>query len=125
MSPGALSFADIAHHLLHAGSWLFEKMTDPALHRMSARVSEAGVVEPEEYQRLLEQLVVAGEKRAALLGGLSSSQLAAGCPDDRFGGEVSLWWVVVRGSLDHEAHHRGQLAAYLRFLDDQRGGYGS
>ena len=40
-------------------------------------------------------------------------------PDDRFGGDVSLWWVVVRGNLDHEAHHRGQLATLLRIIEDQ------
>jgi len=33
--------------------------------------------------------------------------------DERFG-ETTLWWIVVRGNLDHEIHHRGQIAAYLR-----------
>ena len=28
-----------------------------------------------------------------------------------------MWWIIVRGNLDHETHHRGQIAAYLRMLD--------
>jgi uncharacterized damage-inducible protein DinB len=38
--------------------------------------------------------------------------------DDRFGGEVTLWWTIVRGNLEHEAHHRGQIAVYLRIVND-------
>jgi uncharacterized damage-inducible protein DinB len=36
--------------------------------------------------------------------------------DDRFGCQVSVWWVIVRGNLEHEAQHRGQVASYLRIL---------
>lgn len=38
--------------------------------------------------------------------------------DQRFGGEVSVWWIVMRGNLEHESHHRGQVAAYVRALED-------
>jgi uncharacterized damage-inducible protein DinB len=35
--------------------------------------------------------------------------------DSRFG-EVTVWWVIVRGNLDHEIHHRGFIGAYLKML---------
>ena len=34
-------------------------------------------------------------------------------PDERFGGNVSVWWILLRGNLDHEIHTRGQIALYL------------
>jgi uncharacterized damage-inducible protein DinB len=38
--------------------------------------------------------------------------------DDRFNDEVSIEWIILRGNLDHEIHHRGQIAVYLRMLID-------
>jgi uncharacterized damage-inducible protein DinB len=58
-----------------------------------------------------------GEQRARLLLTLTDSFLDSPMSDDRFG-EVTVWWVIVRGNLDHEAHHRGQLALYLRIIQD-------
>ena len=39
--------------------------------------------------------------------------------DDRYNDMVSIEWVILRGNLDHEIHHRGQIAAYLRVLQDK------
>lgn len=115
---GSLGVADIAHHLLHADLWLFEKLANPLLPGMVAQAGEAGVVTTAQYQELLHRLVSSGEARAALLARLSRHELDRLVPDDRFDGEVSVWWLIVRGNLDHEAHHRGQLATYLRILED-------
>lgn len=119
-SSGSLSVADLAHHLLHADFWLFEKLANPLLPGMVARAGEAGVVDAAEFQEIVRQLDQSGEARAVLVARLSPDELQARIPDDRFGGDdVTVWWMIVRGNLDHEAHHRGQLAAYLRILADQ------
>ncbi len=47
---------------------------------------------------------------------MSREELAREVFDGRFGGRVRVWWIVVRGNLDHEAHHRGQIAAGLASL---------
>lgn len=36
--------------------------------------------------------------------------------DKRFGKKVTIWWIIIRGNLDHEIHHRGQLSVYLKLL---------
>lgn len=113
-APEALSFADLAHHLVQADRWLLDKLEDPTLPAMTARAGQAGTVTPEGFLRLLEELEAVGSARRRRLAALSPEQLAATLPDERFGGDVTVWWVVVRGNLEHEVHHKGQLALALR-----------
>jgi uncharacterized damage-inducible protein DinB len=110
-----MSFADIAHHLAEADSWLLRKLVDPTLSKMTAKAGEAAAVTPEEFQELVTKLKQSGERRATILSTLTDSVLDSPIFDDRFG-DVTVWWIIVRGNLDHEAHHRGQLAVYLRLI---------
>lgn len=113
IDPEALSFADLAHHLIAADRWLFDKLADPELPPMVARTGEA----PEgwnAYLSLLDQLEATGRQRYDLLAAMSDERLTEPISDSRFDGGVAVWWTIVRGNLDHEIHHRGQLTVYLR-----------
>jgi uncharacterized damage-inducible protein DinB len=112
---GGMTFAEIAHHIAEADSWLFRKLEDPTLSKMTEKPGEAAAVTREEFQELVTKLRRSGEQRATLLSTLTDSALDSPIFDDRFG-DVTVWWVIVRGNLDHEAHHRGQLAVYLRLM---------
>ena len=112
----SLSCAEIAQHLVEADEWLFAKLENPDLRGMKAVVGMAPPLDRAGYAVVVDRLRRLGEKRAQLIAALSVPQLAAQVFDDRFGRPVSLWWVVLRGNLDHEAHHRGQLATYIRIL---------
>jgi uncharacterized damage-inducible protein DinB len=116
-SSGGMTFADIAHHIAEADSWLFRKLEDPTLSKMTTKAGEATDVTPEEFRELVTKLRRSGEQRAELLSTLTDSVLDSPIFDDRFG-DVTVWWIIVRGNLDHEAHHRGQLAVYLRLIRD-------
>jgi hypothetical protein len=116
-TPAAMSFADLAQHLIDADAWLFEKLRNPELAPMVGRAGIAGSPSAAEYSDLQDRLRLTGIQRADLIRALTTEQFEAPIPDARFGGIVSVWWVVVRGNLDHEVHHRGQLAAYLRFIN--------
>ena len=117
-SPGAMTFADIAHHIGEADRWLFQKLEDPKLSKMAGKAGEAAQVTSEGFQKLVADLRQRGDKRARLLSTLTDSLLDSPMFDDRFG-DVTAWWVIVRGNLDHETHHRGQLAVYLRIIQNQ------
>lgn len=119
ISARSMSIADVAHHLVESDRWLFRKLAQPALRGIDAIAGEAGEVDGEGFRQLLMELEETGERRARLLAEMSVPDLAEIVPDDRFAGEASVWWVIVRGNLDHEAHHRGQIAAYLRVLKDR------
>jgi uncharacterized damage-inducible protein DinB len=121
ISPGAMSFADLAHHLVAADHWLFRKLAEPALAPMVGAAGEAGEVDRDGFLALIAELETTGEERARRLAALSARRLAERLPDARFGGPTTVWWIVVRGNLDHEAHHRGQLAAGLRALAERGG----
>ena len=115
-TEGALSFADLAQHLVDADEWLLTKLVNPQLAGMKAIAGTARVADRAGFLAILERLRVCGEKRCEAIPGLSNAALDTLVFDDRFGRQVSLWWVIVRGNLEHEAHHRGQVASYLRIL---------
>ena len=112
--PGAMSIAGIAQHIVDADLWLFMKLEDPTLQAMKGCTDANSVPSHQEFLAILSNLERTGERRSALIQQLTPSLLTRQMPDERFGGEVSVWWEIVRGNLDHEVHHRGQLAAYLR-----------
>ena len=117
-TPETMSFADQARHLIDADEWLFRKLEERALEPMVGQAGDAGEVTRVEYLDLIARLEQTGRQRSDLIAGLSSDQLATPIFDRRFGGEVTVWWVIVRGNLDHEIHHRGQIATYLRLVSE-------
>ena len=112
--PRAMSIAGIAQHIADADLWLFKKLEDPTLQAMKGCGAAQTIASHGEFLAIVSNLERTGDKRSALIRQLTPSELAQQIPDERFGGEVSVWWEIVRGNLDHETHHRGQLAAYLR-----------
>jgi uncharacterized damage-inducible protein DinB len=115
--PDAMSFADIARHLVDADEWLFKKLRQPELAPIKGEAGLIDLSDFDKYLDLITELERIGGKRTELLAGLSDSRLSELIFDARFNGEVSIWWLIVRGNLDHETHHRGQIAAFLRILN--------
>jgi uncharacterized damage-inducible protein DinB len=115
-SPGAMSFADLIQHLIDADRWLFEKLRRRDLGPMVGRAGCFDSVDRDRYRTLIEALKQEGVRREELLEAMTDADLSELIHDERFGDQVSVWWVIVRGNLDHEAHHRGQIATYLRIV---------
>src|SRR5262245_26791035 len=113
-TPEAMSFADLAQHLIVADEWLFRKLAERVLEPMVGHAGEAGEATRDRYLEILARLEETGRQRDSLIAGLSADQLAEPIFDRRFGGEVTVGWVIVRRNLDHDIHHRGQIATYLR-----------
>ena len=117
-SPNALSIAELVRHIIDADRWLAETLHGYERPRAEATAGFFSVTSEAEWDRLLAQLESAGRERSTLISRLRSTDLDRKMKDTRFGGEVTTWWVIVRGNLDHEIHHRGQLSTYLRLLAD-------
>ncbi|MBN2335422.1 DinB family protein [Candidatus Bathyarchaeota archaeon] len=115
ISENAMSIADIAQHLVDADNWLFEKMVNQELEPITGKAGAIVIGERGEYQAILDKLGETGKTRRNLIMAEDMDRIVF---DSRFDGEVSALWIILRGNLDHETHHRGQLVAYIRALKD-------
>jgi len=117
-TPRLMSFADLAQHLIDADEWLFKKLEVKDLQPMQGVPGLALVRSHDEYLRVVARLNHSGEARSALIASLPDDVWNDEIPDDRFGGNVSVWWILMRGNLDHEIHTRGQIALYLTLYNE-------
>lgn len=115
VNEGKLSFAEIAHHLVECDKWLIKKFDDPSTPSIHEAESLFKKVDEQEFHQLMKDLEDIGEIRASFLETLDAEQMEEQIFDSRFG-EVTKWWVIIRGNLDHEIHHRGQISAYLQMI---------
>ena len=109
----SMSFADIAQHLIDSDNYLFEILETKCCPRMVGTPALAEIKSRDEYLRLIDELKRTQVMRRALLESMSDEAFSETIYDERFG-EVTAWWIIVRGNLDHEIHHRGQIVAYLK-----------
>ena len=123
ITPGSMSIADLARHMIRADEWLFRKVADPNIEVIKGNPGEVSVTEREQYDALLARLAETGERRAEFIRSMSEEELAKRIPDGHYssGRDSTVWWILVRANLDHETHHRGALAVYLRVLQEMKG----
>ena len=118
-SKNSLSFAEIAKHLIESDEWTINKINEPTIKSI---LPEEGSIENcsrEKFNELISALEASLDKKIEFFGLLGEGKVHSKIYDDRFNGEVSIEWIILRGNLDHEIHHRGQIAVYLRILKDR------
>lgn len=116
VDPEAMSFSDTAQHLIDSDQWLYAILQDNTSTQMFGKAGIANITDRDQYDALLNRLVRSGEQRTSILSSLSQETLNESVNAPEIGGAVTIWWAIVRGNIDHEIHHRGQIAAYLRTL---------
>jgi uncharacterized damage-inducible protein DinB len=119
VSPGALSFAEIAKHIIDLDNWLFEKIRNPNTKSIETESAIIEYCNRNEYIKLINNLKVILEKKIDIINTLDENELKEKIYDDAYDSDVSLAWLILRRNIDHEIHHRGQIAAYLRVLKDK------
>lgn len=119
-SEETMSFADLAQHLIDADNWLFEMLRTKNLEPIVGKPHLVEVARRDQYLDLLDELEQTGARRAEMLESITDTQLSEMIFDRRFGREVSAWWIILRGTLDHEIHHRGQIVVYLRAINQKK-----
>ena len=107
-----LSFVDTLKHLIDSDHWMFEYLEN-------GRGPEGTVISPgdaraEDWARLLTEFENSGRQVAEFIGGLSDSDFSNPIQEPKGSGNSTWWWIIVRGNIDHEIHHRGQLQVLLR-----------
>ena len=118
LSKGSLSFAEIAKHLIDLDVWTLQKIKQPSLKAIETQTAIMDKCDKQKFLRLISRLKETLQLKLKYLDLLDTNDLKRKIYDDRFNDEVSLYWILLRGNLDHEIHHRGQIAVYLRVLED-------
>jgi len=118
VSLGALSFAEIAKHIIDLDNWLFEKIRNPNTKSIGTETAIIKYCNRKEYEELIINLKEILQKKINLINTLDEDKLKVIIYDDAYNFDVSLAWLILRRNIDHEIHHRGQIATYLRVLKD-------
>lgn len=120
ISKNSLSFAEIATHLIESDDWTIKKINEPTIKSI---LPEEGSIENcsrEQFNTLILELEKCLDRKIKFIDSLDKEKMESKIYDDRFNGEVSIEWIILRGNIDHEIHHRGQIAVYLRVLKDAK-----
>jgi uncharacterized damage-inducible protein DinB len=117
LADDKMSIADIVQHLIDLDYWTIEKLRDPGLKAIDGIVNAVHIKSREDFNKLIEKLNTALKHKMEFFRNLSEADLEIKMYDDRFGKEASIWWIIMRGNIDHEIHHRGQLSAYLQMIN--------
>ncbi len=120
LSSGALSFAEITKHLIDCDNWLFEKINNPNIKSIETETAIMEYCDRKEYKSLINNLKQILKTKIEFINTFDEDKLKIKIFDDRFNSEVSIAWIILRGNIDHEIHHRGQIAAYLLVLKDKK-----
>jgi len=120
VSESSLSFAQIAKHLIELDYWLCEKIQNPFINSIETQNVEGMTCTREQFNKFIFKLKDSLEVKLKLIESLGQETLEAKIFDDSYSEEVSIMWLILRRNLDHEIHHRGQIATYLRILEDEK-----
>ena len=112
-----MSIADIVQHLTDCDYWMIEKLRNTGLKAIDGVVNAVQIKSRNDFELLIENLRASQKNKIEFISILSPSDLNIKMFDDRFDKDVSIWWIIMRGSIDHEIHHRGQLSAYLQMIN--------
>ena len=118
LSVNSMSFTDTMGHLIDSDNWMIKKITIKDLAPIDGYADSVKINNRDEFDKLIEDLIASGERRKSFIETLDEKKLYEKIFDERFGKEVTVWWIIVRGNFDHEIHHRGTIAAGLRVIED-------
>lgn len=116
ISEDKMSFADIAHHLIESDKWTIKKIKSPEIKSIHGAANVITITSRDQYSNLLQELENILKSKILAVKNLNYWDYDKTIYDDRFEKEVNLWFMIMRGNVDHEIHHRGQISAYLQFL---------
>ena len=119
LSSDSLSFAEVAKHLIDIDDWTLSKIKNPALKSIETQTAIMDNCDREKFLELIEELKKTLDKKLEFIDNLEKADLEKKIYDDSFGTEISIAMLFLRRNLDHEIHHRGQIAVYLKMLKDK------
>jgi uncharacterized damage-inducible protein DinB len=109
-AAGTLSFADTLAHLIEVDRWVFDRLDGRCPPDIEPSTCAGDAI---DWERSLAEFIRLGEDRAERTARLSLGDLTAVRPGGPAGTDMPVWELLLRRSLDHEIHHRGELQLML------------
>ena len=116
----SLSFAEVAKHLIDIDEWLINKIKNPELKSIETQTAVMSECSREKFLKLIDGLRSSLDDKLELIESINEDELGKNFYDDSYDTDMSLAMIILRRNLDHEIHHRGQLAVYLRVIEDSK-----
>ena len=118
VSDGMMSPADIAAHLIQCDEKLFKAPSTRFSGKTLGVAGQKVVSDAREYARLVASLERLRETRREFILAQDDASLAEPIAFEWLigKGEMDLGSMLYR-TLDHEIHHRGALAVFLRYIE--------
>lgn len=116
ITDNKMRITDIVQHLIECDKWMIEKLKNPDLKAIDGVVDSVIISAREEYEDLLNELEEILQPKILAVKNLTYWEFDKIIPDDRFDKKVNIWYSIVRGNIDHEVHHLGQISAYLQIM---------
>lgn len=122
IAEGKLSFADLARHILDCDKAILKIFESNSIGKNLGEPGVAGTVDREGFEALLVELKEYKTIRHDFIVGLSDDDLNVLIDADRIRGvEKMPTRLLLVETLDHEIHHRGQIAVYLGVYESMHG----
>jgi uncharacterized damage-inducible protein DinB len=118
--PAAMSFTDIADHLIQGDHFLFTLPKTRFLAEYIGEVGQKFVDDRAQWDELIIELERLGERRRKFIQNLDQGALMTSIDYVRIqepGHGVRSLREMIYGFLKHEAQHRGAVVVYLKLID--------
>ena len=122
IAEGKLSFADLACHILECDKAVLKIFESNSIGKNLGTPGMAGTVDRAGFDALIAELKEMKVLRHDFIVGLSDDDLNVLIDADRIRGvEKMPTRLLIVEALDHEIHHRGQIATYLGVYESTHG----
>ncbi len=121
ITAGAMSFADLAHHIIQCDKALLKVFETKHIGKNVGETGQMRVKDREEFNALVQELHDLRRIRSEFIEDFTDADFDVLIDADRIRGVERIpAGLLILETLDHEVHHRGQLAVYLRVLEAAR-----
>ena len=121
VTRGAMSFADLAHHVIQCDKALIKVFESKHIGKNLGEAGATRITNRADYIALVQELHELKRVRCEVIEELTDADFDVLIDADRIRGVERIpAGLLILETLDHEIHHRGQLALYLRVLESAR-----